>query len=196
MSVEITVPQLGESIVEATVGQWLKREGDSVEAGETVVSLETDKVNMEVAAPQTGVLQGIRKREGDTVTIGEALATIAEPMASGAAPAAPSSANGRAKTRTAEVSAEKAAPIATQTVMSRHRRLRWHGASPASMALICPWRREQAPAAVSRRTMWPGSWRPAQRRRHPPAMGSASPRPARRQPRPRQPDRRPALSQC
>lgn len=116
MSVEITVPQLGESIVEATVGQWLKREGDSVEAGETVVSLETDKVNMEVAAPQTGVLQGIRKREGDTVTIGEALATIAEPMASGSAPAAPASANGRAKTRTAEVSAEKAAPIATQTV--------------------------------------------------------------------------------
>lgn len=109
MSVEITVPSLGESIVEATVGQWVKREGDSVQAGETVVSLETDKVNMEVAAPQAGVLQAIRKREGDTVTIGEALATIVEPAAD-AAPAV--SANGRSKARATDASAEKVAPAA------------------------------------------------------------------------------------
>ena len=114
MSVEITVPQLGESIVEATVGEWLKREGDIVEAGETVVSLETDKVNMEVAAPRAGALQGIRKREGDTVAIGDVLATIAEPATSSAAP--PSSANGRSKTRTAAANAEKDTPPATQAV--------------------------------------------------------------------------------
>jgi 2-oxoglutarate dehydrogenase E2 component (dihydrolipoamide succinyltransferase) len=101
MSVEIVVPQLGESIVEATVGQWLKREGDQVAAGETVVSLETDKVNMEVAAPQAGVLQGIRKREGETVAVGEALATVAEQSATPAS-GATSSANGRGKARATE----------------------------------------------------------------------------------------------
>ncbi|MGH2487985.1 MAG: biotin/lipoyl-containing protein, partial [Ktedonobacterales bacterium] len=101
MWVEIVVPPLGESILEATVGQWLKREGDQVAAGETVVALETDKVNMEVAAPQAGVLQGIRKHEGDTVAIGEALATIAEQPSTTAAIATPS-ANGRGKSRAAE----------------------------------------------------------------------------------------------
>ncbi|HEV2460704.1 MAG TPA: biotin/lipoyl-containing protein, partial [Ktedonobacterales bacterium] len=78
MPVDITVPQLGESIVEATVGHWLKGEGDAVTAGEPVVELETEKVNMEVAAPAAGALQGIRKREGDTVGIGDVLATVAE----------------------------------------------------------------------------------------------------------------------
>ena len=114
MSVEIKVPQLGESIVEATVGQWIKREGDSVEAGETVVSLETDKVNMEVAAPQAGILQSIRRREGDTVAIGETLAMVGEPT--GAAASTPS-ANGRARTRTVEANnAPAAQPTATQSV--------------------------------------------------------------------------------
>jgi 2-oxoglutarate dehydrogenase E2 component (dihydrolipoamide succinyltransferase) len=78
MPVDITVPQLGESIVEATVGHWLKGEGDAVTAGEPVVELETEKVNMEVAAPAAGALQGIRRREGDTVGIGDVLATVAE----------------------------------------------------------------------------------------------------------------------
>jgi 2-oxoglutarate dehydrogenase E2 component (dihydrolipoamide succinyltransferase) len=84
MSVEIKVPALGESIVEATVGQWLKHEGERVSAGEPVVELETEKVNMEVVAPADGVLRAITKREGDTVAIGEVLAELAE----GEAPAA------------------------------------------------------------------------------------------------------------
>ena len=126
MSVEIVVPQLGESIVEATVGQWLKREGDQVAAGETVVSLETDKVNMEVAAPQAGVLQGVRKHEGDTVAIGETLATVAEqsPATAGAeqspaTTAASPAANGRGKTRAPENAAPAtpaAAPEATNAI--------------------------------------------------------------------------------
>jgi 2-oxoglutarate dehydrogenase E2 component (dihydrolipoamide succinyltransferase) len=78
MSVEIKVPALGESIVEATVGQWLKHEGERVSAGEPVVELETEKVNMEVVAPADGVLRAITKREGDTVAIGEVLAELAE----------------------------------------------------------------------------------------------------------------------
>src|SRR5438874_13568364 len=73
----IVVPALGESIVEATVLRWLKKEGDQVAAGEPVVELETDKVNVEAYADQAGVLSKILKQEGETVGIGEALATVA-----------------------------------------------------------------------------------------------------------------------
>ena len=63
MPVEIRVPQLGESVVEATITRWLKKEGDAVAAGEAVVELETDKVNVEVPAEQDGVLQQITSRK-------------------------------------------------------------------------------------------------------------------------------------
>jgi 2-oxoglutarate dehydrogenase E2 component (dihydrolipoamide succinyltransferase) len=76
MSVEITTPQLGESIVEATVGHWLKAQGDAVTAGEPLVELETDKVNIEVTAPSDGVLASILKQEGETVGVGEVLAQV------------------------------------------------------------------------------------------------------------------------
>ncbi|MBV9786881.1 MAG: 2-oxoglutarate dehydrogenase complex dihydrolipoyllysine-residue succinyltransferase [Chloroflexi bacterium] len=76
MAVEIKVPALGESIVEATVGKWLKREGDSVNAGEPVVELETDKVNIEVMAEGSGVIESIVKNEGENVSIGDTIGTI------------------------------------------------------------------------------------------------------------------------
>jgi 2-oxoglutarate dehydrogenase E2 component (dihydrolipoamide succinyltransferase) len=76
MSIEITVPQLGESIVEATVGRWQKNEGERVTTGESLVELETDKVNVEVTAPGDGVLTRVLKHEGDTVNVGELLATV------------------------------------------------------------------------------------------------------------------------
>ena len=60
---KIVVPVLGESITEATVAKWLKNAGDTVEADEPIVELETDKVNLEVPSPITGVLTEIRKRE-------------------------------------------------------------------------------------------------------------------------------------
>jgi 2-oxoglutarate dehydrogenase E2 component (dihydrolipoamide succinyltransferase) len=88
MSVEVKVPQLGESVVEATVGRWLKKEGDSVKAGDQLVELETDKVNVEIPAEQDGILQSILKQEGETVNIGDAIATI-EPGAVAATPSAP-----------------------------------------------------------------------------------------------------------
>ena len=77
MATEIKVPPLGESIVEATVGRWLKREGEEVAEGEPVVELETEKVNMEVTANGSGVLGEIVKAEGETVNIGDTLAVIA-----------------------------------------------------------------------------------------------------------------------
>lgn len=76
MAYEIKVPSLGESIVEATVARWLKHEGEAVAAGEPVVELETDKVNLEVAADQAGVIGSIAKGEGETVGIGDLLGTV------------------------------------------------------------------------------------------------------------------------
>ena len=87
MTTEIRVPTLGESVVEATVGAWLKHEGDQVEAGEPLVSLETEKVNVEVAADQSGVLGKITAGEGETVHPGDVIATIDEAARTSIAPA-------------------------------------------------------------------------------------------------------------
>ncbi len=78
MPFEIRVPMLAESVVEATVGRWLKKEGERVATGEPVVELETDKVNAEVPADQPGVLQQILRREGEVVRPGDVLAILAE----------------------------------------------------------------------------------------------------------------------
>ncbi len=75
---EVRVPELGESVVDAIVGAWLKKEGDPVAAGETLVELETDKVNVEITAEHAGVLERIVKPEGETVVVGEVIAAIAE----------------------------------------------------------------------------------------------------------------------
>jgi 2-oxoglutarate dehydrogenase E2 component (dihydrolipoamide succinyltransferase) len=89
MPVEIRVPPLGESLVDAVVGTWLKGEGDAVNRGDVLLELETDKVNLEVAATDDGVLGKIEKSEGDVVTVGELLGVIDGAVAGAAAPAAP-----------------------------------------------------------------------------------------------------------
>ncbi|GAN70727.1 dihydrolipoyllysine-residue succinyltransferase component of 2-oxoglutarate dehydrogenase complex [Acetobacter syzygii] len=91
MSVEIKVPTLGESVTTATIAKWLKQPGDAVKEDEPVVELETDKVSVEVAAPQAGVLGPQAVKEGDEVEVGALLATV-EPGKAGAAPAAPKTA--------------------------------------------------------------------------------------------------------
>jgi 2-oxoglutarate dehydrogenase E2 component (dihydrolipoamide succinyltransferase) len=78
MPTRIVVPHMGESVVEATVARWLKREGDRVHAGETVVELETEKVDLEVGAEQAGVLVQIGRREGEAVQVGDVLGVIEE----------------------------------------------------------------------------------------------------------------------
>src|SRR4029079_12716135 len=78
MPVEIRGPPLGESLVDAVVGQWLKGEGDQVSRGETIVELETDKVNLDVTAPEDGVLGKIERNEGDVVTVGDLLGSVSE----------------------------------------------------------------------------------------------------------------------
>ena len=76
MSINILVPEVGESIVDARVAKWLKKEGDAVAAGEPLVELETDKVDVEVAAPKAGVLQRIVHGDGADVKIGDVLGEI------------------------------------------------------------------------------------------------------------------------
>ncbi len=78
MADEIHVPELGESVADATVGRWLKQEGEAVSAGDALVELETDKINFEVEAEHDGVLKSIAKAEGDTVTVGEVIGTLGE----------------------------------------------------------------------------------------------------------------------
>jgi 2-oxoglutarate dehydrogenase E2 component (dihydrolipoamide succinyltransferase) len=78
VAVEIHVPELGESVADATVGRWLKQEGEAVKSGEPLVELETDKINFEVEADQDGVLESIAKGEGESVNVGEVIGTIGE----------------------------------------------------------------------------------------------------------------------
>jgi 2-oxoglutarate dehydrogenase E2 component (dihydrolipoamide succinyltransferase) len=87
MSKDIKVPTLGESVVEATIGKWFKKEGDAVKADEPLVELETDKVTVEVPAPASGKLEKIVAAAGTTVAVGALLGTIAEGVAGAAAPA-------------------------------------------------------------------------------------------------------------
>ena len=78
MSEKILVPVLGESITEATIAKWLKSEGDTVEADEPIVELETDKVNLEVPSPVTGVLTEIASKDGSVVEVGALLGSVSE----------------------------------------------------------------------------------------------------------------------
>ena len=78
MSEKILVPALGESITEATVSKWLKKVGDPVEADEAIVELETDKVNLEVPSPLSGILSEINSKDGDTVEVGAVLGSVSE----------------------------------------------------------------------------------------------------------------------
>ncbi len=100
--IAIKVPPLGESITEATVSRWLKKEGDLVAAGETLVELETDKITVEVPAIKAGVLASRARHDGDVVGVDDLLGELNEDVSAAAAPAAPA----------AGASAAAAAPIA------------------------------------------------------------------------------------
>ena len=111
MATTITMPQLGETVTEGTVAQWLKKVGDTVEKYEPFLEVSTDKVNAEVPAPVTGVIREVLVKEGDTVPIGTAIAVIEEvgaateaapaaPAPAASAPAAPVSASGNGHART------------------------------------------------------------------------------------------------
>jgi 2-oxoglutarate dehydrogenase E2 component (dihydrolipoamide succinyltransferase) len=104
MATDVIVPTLGESITEATLGQWLKKPGETVKLDEPIASLETDKVAVEVPSPVAGVVGELVVAEGDTVSVGAVIARITE----GAS--APTSATPAVENRTAVGKAEAAAP--------------------------------------------------------------------------------------
>ena len=85
MATNIVVPELGESVVEARVAKWLKKQGDSVVAGDALVELETEKIDLEVSADRAGVLGAIKHEEGADVKVGEVLAVLDEAAQAGEA---------------------------------------------------------------------------------------------------------------
>src|SRR4051812_39500717 len=87
MSVSVTMPRLGESVSEGTVTRWLKKEGERVEADEPLLEVSTDKVDTEIPAPASGVLQSIKVAEDETVDVGVELAVISDGEGGGGAAA-------------------------------------------------------------------------------------------------------------
>jgi 2-oxoglutarate dehydrogenase E2 component (dihydrolipoamide succinyltransferase) len=134
MAVEIRVPSLGESVTQAQVGAWLKKEGEAVGADEPVVEVESEKATVAVPSPSAGVLGRILKPQGATVAVGEVIALVeagARPLAPAAAPApapsppapaAPAGANGPLARRGDEAAAAAAPPPARRLPPSARRR--------------------------------------------------------------------------
>ena len=108
----IVVPELGESVVEARIARWLKKEGDAVALGEALVELETEKIDLEVSADRAGVLTSIKHGEGADVKVGEIIAVL-DPSQAGATTAAPAAAPAAAAAAPAPAAADTAAPKAT-----------------------------------------------------------------------------------
>ena len=112
MANEIRVPTLGESVTEATIGQWFKKPGEAVKADEPLVELETDKVTVEVPAPASGVMGEIIAKEGETVEVGALLGTVGE--GGGAAAAAPAPAKAAKPAAAEEKAKEEVNPPAAK----------------------------------------------------------------------------------
>ena len=136
MSSQVKVPTLGESVAEATIGQWLKQPGDAVKLDEPIASLETDKVAVEVGAPAAGVMGAFQAKEGDTVLVGAVIATIEDAApAAGNAPIA--AREEKAQPPTSDTMPPKVEPAATldsSTLSPAVRRaVLEHGIDPSSV---------------------------------------------------------------
>ena len=140
MATEINVPALGESVTEGTIGEWLKQPGDAVGVDEPIVSIETDKVAVEVPSPVAGVIAEHKAAVGDTIEVGAVIASVEE----GAAPAAKADDKGDApKADVPDAGVEKAAPTqakeavgtdASQTLSPAVRRaVLEHGVDPSTI---------------------------------------------------------------
>ncbi|HKR92731.1 2-oxoglutarate dehydrogenase complex dihydrolipoyllysine-residue succinyltransferase [Novosphingobium sp.] len=139
MSTEVKVPTLGESVSEATIGQWLKQPGEPVAADEPIASLETDKVAIDVNAPHAGVMGQQLVKEGDTVTVGALIATIEEgtgavaPKAAAPKAAVAASAPTAAPASAPVPTAEEASGAAAVLSPAVRRAVLEHGIDPASI---------------------------------------------------------------
>ncbi len=134
MATEVKVPTLGESVTEATVGTWLKKPGEAVAVDEPIVSLETDKVAVDVPSPVAGTLGEQIAKEGDTVNVGALLAIINEGASAGAAPAAKAEAAAPAPAATATAPATDDDESGNLTLSPAVRRLVLeHGLDPSKI---------------------------------------------------------------
>ena len=134
MTIEIKVPAMGESVTEATVSKWFKKQGDAVKRDEPLLELETDKVTVEVPAPADGSIESISVQEGDTVQVGAVLGAIAE-GAKGAASAAPAAPAAKPVAAAPKPAAPKPAPAAPQAEAPKP------AAAPAAAAPVMPFPR-------------------------------------------------------
>ena len=133
MATEILVPVLGESITEATLGEWLKQPGEAVAADEPIASLETDKVSVEVPAPVAGVMGAHAVAVGDTVNVGALIGTIEAGDGVAAAPAAAAPAPAAAQQAPAAPAAEPAGEAAAALSPAVRRAVLEHGVDPATI---------------------------------------------------------------
>ncbi|MED4730545.1 2-oxoglutarate dehydrogenase complex dihydrolipoyllysine-residue succinyltransferase [Aneurinibacillus migulanus] len=133
---EVKVPELAESITEATIVKWLKSEGDSVTQGEVLAELETDKVNMELNAEQDGTLTKIMREPGDTVQVGDVVAMIEEGVAPAQGQSAPSKAEAQATEKEiAQPKEEKGEPAPASNDVQREKSFSSRAATPAARRL-------------------------------------------------------------
>jgi 2-oxoglutarate dehydrogenase E2 component (dihydrolipoamide succinyltransferase) len=151
MAIEIKVPALGESVTEATVGQWFKKPGDAVAADEPVVELETDKVTVEVPAPTAGVLSDIMVPQGATVAIGAILGSISE-GAGAPAQAAPRPAQ-PAGDGAAAASAKPAPPVPPPPSAAAPQPAQAQAPRAPGLAQLGPGERSEMPPAPSARKL-------------------------------------------
>jgi 2-oxoglutarate dehydrogenase E2 component (dihydrolipoamide succinyltransferase) len=141
MTTEVKVPVLGESVAEATIGQWLKQPGEAVAADEPIASLETDKVAIDVMAPHAGVMGQQIAKEGDTVVVGALIATIEEGTGGAAAPkaaaapaaAAPAPAPAAAAVAPAAAAADEGSAGSSVLSPAVRRAILEHGIDPATI---------------------------------------------------------------
>ena len=151
MSANVVVPEVGESIVDARVAKWLKKEGDAVSAGEPLVELETDKIDLEVSSPQAGVLGRIAHGDGADVKVGELLAVIEEDGGRRTEDGGRRTEDGN---RPPWVAAREGAPLASCALVRRSGTSREGGAAKAdgSRKPKCPARRLPRATPRSRTT--------------------------------------------
>lgn len=131
MATEITVPALGESVTEGSIGEWLKQPGEAVAADEPIASLETDKVAVDVPSPVAGIMSEHKAEVGDTVEVGAVIALIEEGATASAAPAAKADTPAPAATKEAP-STEAAADAKTLSPAVRRAVLE-HGVDPSTI---------------------------------------------------------------
>ncbi|HWL94897.1 MAG TPA: biotin/lipoyl-containing protein, partial [Phycisphaerae bacterium] len=119
MSLDIAIPELGESITEAQIGQWRKAVGDRVERDEPLVELETDKATMDLPAPSAGTIEEILKQSGDVVGIGEVIARLSEKVTSDAKPPSRTKAARNEQPQSEKVRSQEAAKPGTSSRADR-----------------------------------------------------------------------------